>query len=660
MNRLVRGSVILAAAVVSWACGGLDTDGIDATAELVADPSVVYVSNRDSQAVFVEALNSLGQQLEGNFTLSNVGAGISVNLDTTFAPRPGVDNLPTRVRYFVKASSITSFVNSSFTVTANGESLVVPVRITPDTLSSAVLSNASPAIGDTVQLTAPAGIRFTPTTAITTPGDTSRRLANVGISADSTVLFILPGPDIIAQALRLTNVQVQFHPGVNFAVNTDAVLTTPSLPVPQPTITTVSSSTPALLDTVTISAPAPFGFTANSRVTTAGGPNQFVDVSADHTTMRIVVGAGITGLTSINNIALGGQASLGVLTMLGAVPFTSPALPAPLPTVTVSNAAPALGDTITVTAPAGFGFQSTSRVTLGGGAPNLFVDVSPNGQTLRFIIGPNSTGTFTVNNAKLGGNAALNTVTLTSAVSVSSPSAPPLAAVYSTTSPAGGAQVTATAPAAYRFRSSVSITIGGVPALVDSVSADSLNVYFVPAPGSSGTPTFSNVLLSNLLTFNLTNVASTTSVTAGALAPIAGTGAQATAPNFAPAASGQTLTIFDVGTVLPGAACPDFGCSGAKFYKFTVAAATIVDVNLNWTNNDDLGVYMWLAADCTAVSCDAADAFAAADGFGGGAGGHPENAANVTLAPGTYIFAMVTFNNPAAGPALFRMKVTTH
>jgi hypothetical protein len=103
MNRLVRGAVMLAAAAVSWACGGLDTDGIDTTATLVADPGVVYVSNTDSQAVFVEAHNDLGQQLEGDFTVTHVGPGLNVNYDTTFAPRPGVENLPTRVRYFVRA-----------------------------------------------------------------------------------------------------------------------------------------------------------------------------------------------------------------------------------------------------------------------------------------------------------------------------------------------------------------------------------------------------------------------------------------------------------------------------------------------------------------------------------------------------------------------------
>jgi hypothetical protein len=399
MNRLVRGSVILAAAAVAWACGGLDTDGIDATAELVADPSVVFVNNRDSQAVFVEALNSLGQQLEGNFTVSNVGAGITVNLDTTFAPRPDVENLPTRVRYFVKASSITSFVSSSFTVTANGESVVVPVKITPDTLAGAVLDNAAPVIGDTIQLTAPAGIRFTPTTAITTPGDTSRRLANVGISADSSVLFILPGPDINAQALRLTGVQVQFHPGVNFNVNTDAVVTTPSLPAPLPTVT-ASNNNPAVGDTVSLTAPAPFGFTANSRVTLTGTGtgNAFVDVSADHSTLRFIVGPNSNGIATISNVALGGQASLGVMNLTTTAPIVSP--PPPPFAATYNTASPTAGQQLVLTAPGGYRLLPTATATIGGKAV-IRDSVSADSTKLYFVPQPGTSGAPSVTNAVL-------------------------------------------------------------------------------------------------------------------------------------------------------------------------------------------------------------------------------------------------------------------
>jgi len=321
-------------------------------------------------------------------------------------------------------------IGSLRTVTALLTSMLASTCTSTGSSTTVVLSTSTVTTG---------GVRFTSATTITTPADTTRRLANVGISADSTVLFVLPGPDITNQALTLGNVQVTFLPGENFTVPIDVSITTGPLPSPLPTVSGVSSAAPALLDTVSITAPLPFGFTANSRVTltcTGGGcvaaPTGFVDVSADHSTLRFVIGGGTGtgGIFTVSNVALGGQASLGVMTLSSTAILTAPSLPSPLPLVAVSNTAPALGDTVTLTAPALFGFTSASRVTLGGGAPNIFVDVSTDGTTLRFVIGPNSTGPLTVNNVKLGGNASLNTVSLSSGVSVVSASAPPLAAVY--------------------------------------------------------------------------------------------------------------------------------------------------------------------------------------------------------------------------------------
>ena len=225
MNRLVRGSVILAAAAVSWACGGLDTDGIDQTARLVADPSVVFVSNTDSQAVFVEAQNELGQQLEGDFTVTDVGAGINVALDTAFAPRPGVDNLPTRVRYFVRASDPTSFVNTSFTVSANGQTITIPVRITPANLAIS-LSNTAPALGEAVTLTAPPNVLFTSASTVTVSSGVA---VVTGISADSTQLTLLFSPNITDQPLTVSNVAVTYLPGQLFSLPTTGLVTTPVL-----------------------------------------------------------------------------------------------------------------------------------------------------------------------------------------------------------------------------------------------------------------------------------------------------------------------------------------------------------------------------------------------------------------------------------------------
>jgi hypothetical protein len=289
MNRLVRGSVILAAAAVSWACGGLDTDGIDDTVELVADPGVVFVNNTDSQAVFVEALNDLGQQLEGNFTISNVGPGINVNYDTSFAPRPGVENLPTRVRYFVRGTTPASFVSSSFTITANGQSVTIPVSITPANLP-AIFSNAAPAANDTITLTAPPPLKFTPASVVLIGGLPA---VVVSLSADSSVISVVPVPGSngvanvtslflpYLSALQTLNTPDQIS--VGSLSGTDDFATAPTIPIPatgetvlfrdagafNPNATCLGDlGGPCRIYTFTLAAPQDFDFSASWQGTT--------------------------------------------------------------------------------------------------------------------------------------------------------------------------------------------------------------------------------------------------------------------------------------------------------------------------------------------------------------------------------------------------------
>jgi len=552
MNRLVRGSIMFVAAAGAWACKTNLGENADVTDHLVATPSVVLVSNTDSQSVDVEALNPEGQQLPGDFVASNVGAGIVVRQDTAFLPVPG-GHSPVRARFVVRGIDSTTFVSTSFTVTANGKRVVVGVAVFPVVLTAVTLSNAAPAIGDTVQLTAAAGIRFTSATTITTPADTSRRLANVGISADSTILFILPGPDIANRALQLGNVQVTYNPGQNFTVPTDASITTGPLPAPLPNVT-ASSNAPAVGDTVVLTAPPIFGFTANSRVTLVGAGNAFVDVSADHA-------------------------------------------------------------------------------------------------TLRFVIGPNSTGVATVSNVALGGVAALGTVNLTTAAPVTTPPPPPLAATYSNATPIAGEQVVMTAPAAYRFLPTATATVGGVLTFKDSVSADSTKLYFVPRPGTTGNPSVGNVVLSFLTSVPLT-VSATTPLTV-APSPFPGTSTLAAAPIIPFPASGNAITVWDGGTFAGTA----LGFP-TRWYKIVVPVDAVVDLDVTWNNTDDLGLYVFDAAVCSATACGGAAIVDAADNLGGGASGHPEHQGGVTLPAGTYYLGMLTFN-AAAGPGVFNFTITT-
>lgn len=241
MNRLVRGSVLLAVAVIAGACGGIDNEGSDKTDHLVSDPAIVFVSNVDSQPVFVEAVNNLGQQLEGNFAIDAVGAGLIAFIDTTYLPVTGREGNPTRVRLFVKAVDPNSFVSSSITVSANGESLVIPVSITPANLPG-TFSTTTPNVGDTVTFTAAPPLKFSPSSTVTIGGVAA---IVTGFAPDSSSISFLPAPGSTGNP-EITGVRLNYlSSGVDLVATTgltvqavsnytgtDASATAPTVEVP--------------------------------------------------------------------------------------------------------------------------------------------------------------------------------------------------------------------------------------------------------------------------------------------------------------------------------------------------------------------------------------------------------------------------------------------
>ncbi|MEO8201790.1 MAG: PPC domain-containing protein [Gemmatimonadota bacterium] len=172
------------------ACGGDPTsDGADKPTTIVTDPSVLFVANTDSQSITVELHNVLGQQLAADFAVTNVGAGIVVSRDDSFAVIDGNKPNPTKARFFVRPTDPSSFVSTTFDVIAGGLTRTVPVRITPANLPG-TFSTTTPNIGDTVTLSAAAPLKFTPASTLTFGSIVA---IPVGISLDSsTFTFLAP------------------------------------------------------------------------------------------------------------------------------------------------------------------------------------------------------------------------------------------------------------------------------------------------------------------------------------------------------------------------------------------------------------------------------------------------------------------------------------
>jgi hypothetical protein len=241
MNRLVRGSVMLAAALVTMsACGGDPTaDSAEKPVKVVSDPTVLFVANTDSQAVTVELQNALGQQLAADFGVTNVSAGLTVTRDTTFAVVSGGAN-PTKARFFVRPTTTASFVSGSFDLTAGGLSTTVPVKITPANLP-ATFSPASPLAGDTVTATAPAPLTFTSASTVTIGG--VEAIVTV-VSPDGSQISFIPVPGANGPGV-FTGVAVSYLAAPQTLTSTDPITVSSSTsiyagtddPTTSPTIT---------------------------------------------------------------------------------------------------------------------------------------------------------------------------------------------------------------------------------------------------------------------------------------------------------------------------------------------------------------------------------------------------------------------------------------
>jgi hypothetical protein len=324
MKRWLRGSVVLATAVGMWSCSGDPTDSFrGGPSRIVATPSSLFLSEGETKAVLVQAQDDQGDPLAVTFDTA-MGPGITVVEDVTFLPTNGAP-IQGQTRYLITA---TTFVGTTFTVTAGDQSLVIPVKSLPTTFAG-TFSNATPALGDTVTLTAPAGITFGAETGITFPGAAGEPVIT-GISADSTVLSFLPAPGTDTAA-AVSGLELTFAPGVPV----DTLVTTTKITTPAVTElpAAFSSTSPAVNQPVTVTAPG-FLFLPGSLVIFGDGLDTatVVAIAADSSSIDFLANPGTTGIPTISG---------AVLDFLTAVPLTLPATTS----VTVSGTVAAIAGT---------------------------------------------------------------------------------------------------------------------------------------------------------------------------------------------------------------------------------------------------------------------------------------------------------------------------
>jgi hypothetical protein len=160
----------------------------------------------------------------------------------------------------------------------------------------------------------------------------------------------------------------------------------------------------------------------------------------------------------------------------------------------VTDTLPALGDTVTITAPTGTFFSDSSVLTFNGAAP---VVTAQDETTISFIPMENISGPALVSNVGVASNNAI-VFDLTTPFNFKTDSITDIGTALSNTAPALGAPVTLTLPAGLKLipESLATLTVAGGPAFPRNrnLSADSTTITFVPPPNADSFVVVSGVI----------------------------------------------------------------------------------------------------------------------------------------------------------------------
>jgi hypothetical protein len=365
MKRMLSGTLLLVALALSSACS--DPTGDLRNGPAVISPSLnsITVNLGDSTTAKIDVLlqDAQGNGLPATFTVTTGDAAVATaRVDTTFRPGLGGDRL--LQRYLVNGISANT---TALTFSAQGVTSK-PVRVLvlpPKDLVAADLGINAAVAGDTVTMDlvnnpAFAGITFSLNTIVAFGADTAvvTQVTNGG----KTIKF-LPIPGSTGTASITT--PLAYAPGVKATLKSVDALT---VSAPVSFAGTFSTSTPAIQDTVTLTAAPGYKFLPTSTVSFGGVPTVRILVALDSNSLRFVPTPGSTsGPATVSNV---------VFDFLTNVPFTLP---------TASN----------MTVPAAY--NATSFAT----APTL--TLPPSGATATYVDG----GAYAADptcTADLGGN----------------------------------------------------------------------------------------------------------------------------------------------------------------------------------------------------------------------------------------------------------------
>ena len=299
----------------------------------------------------------------------------------------------------------------------------------------------------------------------------------------------------------------------------------------------------------------------------------------------------------------------------------------------------ALGEEVTIAAPATLRFNDNSTVTFDPGGAAVITNRAADGSSITFLPRPGSEGRARVSNVTMRYAPAVAGQNMRTTNSLTVPAVTSIPATFSASTALAPVTLTATG---FKFLSSLIVQFGTRRAFVVSVSADSNSAQVVLPTGITATaPTISNAVLSFLPAVPLTNVPGTNNVTTAATTSWNGANPDANAPTITAAAAGTLLDYYDTGDINYGADILGNGGPN-KWYRLILPSAGARTYTLNWNTTADMDFYMTDAAITVAYVARATTA-------------NPETGSTNQPA-GTYWLGTSNFGN-ANYPAIIRFRI---
>lgn len=399
MKRLLFGMAPLLMLVGVVGCNsdsfGDLQNGMD---HLEATPTQLFIELGATKTIVVGGVDAQGNPQEAHYDVTAVGTGISVERDTTFRPiyvNDSVLQVPDQsptFRFIVTANAYTA---TSFTVTGGGKQIVIPVQVVPNQQIAATFDNATPLLGDTVTITAPAGTTFSQTSELFF-GDITRTAFIVERDPNGQFIRFIPPPSVNGP-VGITEVTSVSAPDLQFTPLTSTPLITPLIDTVD---VAYSTTTPTLGQTVTMTIltdPVHVKFATIDSITYPGqlaGPAAgplAITVATDSTSLTFQAPPNAAGAGLVTSFVFPG----GYLIPLPTRPSLTGQNIGLLINATFSDSTPALLAPITVTIPAGFTVGADVVVSFGG--VNAIVNsVNGSGTSIDIVPIPGSTGTAVI------------------------------------------------------------------------------------------------------------------------------------------------------------------------------------------------------------------------------------------------------------------------